>query len=299
MPSSVAAPARGRATFSLLLAGILWGTGGISGSLLAARAQLQPLPVAAYRLLLGGGCTVVFLWFRGGLRSMVWTKAVVLRLITAGALLAQFQACYFGAVTLTSVSLATMITIGSVPVFVASVTALRQRRLPSPATGLAMLAAVFGLALLTWSPEGITGGWRLACGVALAVAAGAGFGVLTLVNRTAVPGLDAFATTAFGLLIGGVLLTPLAWWSGMALPLRPDVIAVALYFGFVPTGLAYGAYFLALRTAAPVVAALSALLEPLTAAVLSAILLHDRLGATGWTGAALLVAALGVGYTRR
>lgn len=84
----------------------------------------------------------------------------------------------------------------------------------------------------------------------------------------------------------------------MALPLRPDVLAVALYFALVPTGIAYGAYFLALRAAAPVVAALSALLEPLTAAVLSAVLLHDRLGVTGWTGAALLVSALAVSHLR-
>ncbi|GHF86147.1 DME family drug/metabolite transporter [Amycolatopsis bartoniae] len=296
MSSPVAAPARGRSAFALILAGLLWGTGGLSGSLLAAKAGLHALPVAAYRLLLGGSCTVLLLLLTG--RRPQWTAAVVRRLLVAGALLAQFQACYFAAVTLTSVSIATMVTIGSVPLFVALATAVVRRRLPAPATLVSMAAAVAGLVLLTWSPEGVGSGARLLAGVAIALVAGAGFAVVTLVIRRPVEGLDSFGTTAFGLLIGGILLLPLGLASGMALPLRPDVLAVALYLGVVPTGVAYGAYFLALRTAAPVVAALSALLEPLTAAVLSAFLLHEQLGVAGWTGAALLVTALAVSYLR-
>ncbi|GAB2973796.1 DMT family transporter [Amycolatopsis acidiphila] len=297
MSISVAAPVRGRSAFALILAGILWGTGGLSGSLLGARAGLHPLPVATYRLLLGGCCTVLFLALTG--RRPQWTKPVLRRLLLAGALLAQFQACYFGAVSLTSVSIATMTTIGSVPVFVTLATAARRRRRPGATTLVATTAAVAGLVLLTWSPHGIPEGGRLLAGVALALAAGAEFATLTLVTRRPVEGLDAFCTTAFGLLFGGLLLLPFGLAIGMALPLRPDVVAVALYLGLVPTGVAYGAYFLALRTAAPVVAALSALLEPLTATFLSALLLHDELGVTGWTGAALLVTALAVSYTRR
>ncbi|GAA5159960.1 DMT family transporter [Amycolatopsis dongchuanensis] len=296
MSSSVAAPARGRSAFALVLAGILWGTGGLSGSLLAGKAGLHPLSVAAFRLLLGGGCTVLFLVVTR--RRPQWTVPVVRRLLVAGVLLGQFQACYFGAVSLTSVSLATMVTIGSVPVFVTLATTAVRRRRPATTTLVSTAAAVAGLALLTWSPAGLSGGGRLLGGVALALTAGAGFALLTLVTRRPVEGLDSFGTTAFGLLVGGVLLLPLGLASGMALPLRPDVVAVALYLGLVPTGVAYGAYFLALRTAAPVVAALSALLEPLTAAVLSAFLLHDELGVTGWTGAALLVTALAVSYLR-
>lgn len=145
MSTSLAAPARGRSAITLILAGIVWGTGGLSGSLLAAKAHLHPLPVATYRLLLGGCCTVLFLLLSG--RKPVWTKAVLRRLLIAGVLLAQFQACYFGAVSLTSVSIATMITIGSVPVFVAVATAVRRRRRPSTTTLVSMTAAVAGLVL--------------------------------------------------------------------------------------------------------------------------------------------------------
>jgi DME family drug/metabolite transporter len=66
----------------------------------------------------------------------------------------------------------------------------------------------------------------------------------------------------------------------------------------VPTALAYAAYLRGLATAHPVLGALSAVLEPLTAAVLSAALFGERLGVTAWCGAAVLVAALAIGYWR-
>lgn len=298
MSESFAAPARGRSAFTLILAGLLWGTGGLSGSLLATKAGLRPLPVAAYRLLLGGACTVLFLACTGGLRQIVWTTAVLRRLLLAGLLLGLFQGCYFASVSLTSVSLSTMITIGSMPIFVAVATSVRERRLPGAVTAGSIVMAVLGLALLTYSPEDSVGGWRLAAGVLLALLCSAGFSTLTLVSGRPVAGLDPLSTTAFGLLIGGLTLMPAALWSGMALPLRPDVLAVALYLGVVPTAVAYAAYFRGLRHAHPVVTALSAVLEPLTAAVLSAFVLGDHLGPMGWSGTVLLTAAVALSYWR-
>jgi len=298
MSTSLVAPARARSAVALILAGVLWGTGGLSGSLLAAAAGLSPLSVAAYRLLLGGGFTVLFLAGTRGLRVVVWTKSVIRRLLLAGVLLGAFQVCYFASVALTSVSLATMIAIGSLPVVVALATSVRERRVPGSTTVVSIAGAVLGLILLTWSPDGVPGGWRLTAGVVLALVCATGFGTLTLVARRPVDGLDSLCTTAFGLFIGGLLLMPAALWSGMALPFRFDVIAAALYLGVVPTGVAYAAYFRGLRYAHPVVTALSALFEPLTAVVLSAFVLHDHLGLAGWCGTALLVAALVVNYWR-
>lgn len=283
---------------SLIAAGVLWGTGGLAGSVLAARADLHPLSVAAYRLLLGGGFAVLFLWFTGGLRALPRTRAVARRLLAAGALLAVFQACYFAAVALTSVSLATMTTIGSSPVFVALATAVLDRRRPTTPTILSIAGAVAGLILLTWSPGGAGERWQLLAGLVLALASGAGFAALTLVTRRPVEGLDSLRTTAFGLLGGGVLLLPAALWLGAGLPWDAGVLAVAAYLGAVPTALAYVAYFRGLSRSHPVLAALSALLEPLTAALLAAVLLGDRLGVAGWCGAALLAASIAVSYWR-
>jgi DME family drug/metabolite transporter len=296
--SVVSARAKTRSAYALILAGVLWGTGGLAGAVLAQRAGLHPISVAAYRLLLGGGFAVLLVWLTGGLRGFRVTRPVAVRLLAAGALLAGFQASYFLAVSLSSVSIATMTTIGGVPVFVALATSVRRRRRPGNATLASIAGALTGLVLLRWSPEGVSEGRRLAAGLVFALLAGAGFATLTLLGRRRVDGLDSLRTTAFGLLAGGVLLAPAALALGMAMPLRVDAIGTALYLGVVPTAVAYGAYFRGLRDAQPVLAALSALLEPLTAAVLSALLLGERLGVTGWCGAALLAGALGLSYWR-
>ncbi|WP_280361428.1 DMT family transporter [Nocardia wallacei] len=298
MSVDIVAPARDRSAAALIAAGILWGTGGLAGSLLADRAGLRPLSVATYRLLLGGGLAVALLAVTGGLRGVPRTRAVGRRVLVTGGLLGCYQASYFVAVQHISVSLATMVTIGTLPVFVALGAAVRDRRVPGRATLLAIALAVSGLVLLTWSPGGTASGWTLAAGAGTALLAAAGFALMTLITATPVAGLDPLRTTAFGMLTGGVLLTPAALASGMALPLRPDVLLTAAYLGSAPTALAYTAYFRGLRTAAPVLAALAALLEPLTAALLSAVLLGDRLGGPGWCGAALLITALAISYRR-
>jgi DME family drug/metabolite transporter len=299
MSSSVVSPVRNRSAVALIFAGILWGTGGLAGSLLTTRGNLHPLSVATYRLVLGGIFAILLVRLAGVPVTVPRTRAAGRRLLVAGALLALFQASYFIAVSLSSVSIATMTTIGFAPVFVAFVGAVRAHRLPGWRTQASIFAALAGLVLLRWSPGGVTADWRLVGGFVAALLAGAGFGTLTLVTARPVDGLDPLRTTAFGCLIGGLLLLPVACWLGISIPLRADVLAVALYLGLVPTALAYAAYFRALTAAPAVVAALSALLEPLTATVLSAVLLGERLGAAGWCGAALLVAALAVSYWRQ
>ncbi|WP_328614686.1 EamA family transporter [Amycolatopsis sp. NBC_00355] len=281
---SLALPVRARSSAALVLAGVLWGTGGLAGSLLGELAGLHPLAVAAWRLLVGGGVACLFVKIRP--RGLAAAK----RLLAVGGLFALSQASYFAAVALSSVSVATMTTIGAAPVVVT----LAGRRRPGRWTLVSLAGTLAGLVLLRWSPQDSAS----LGGLGFALLAAAGFATLTLVTAKPVESLDPLSTTAFGCLLGGLLLTPVASWSGMALPLHVDVLAVALYLGVVPTALAYAAYLRGLADAHPVLGALSAVLEPLTAAVLSAVLLGERPAGTAWCGAAVLVAALAVGYWR-
>jgi len=73
--------------------------------------------------------------------------------------------------------------------------------------------------------------------------------------------------------------------------MRP-AIGLLIALGTGPTAVAYTLYFRGLRTVAASTAALLALLEPLTGALLGALILGDRLGSTGIAGAAILAAAV-------
>jgi drug/metabolite transporter, DME family len=287
LPSSPCGSARLSAAL-LVLAGVLWGTGGLAGALLQSAAGIGPVAVAAYRLLVGGGIAVLFTATR--LRELR-TPAALSRLLVTGGLLAAFQAAYQVAVAWIGVSLSTLITIGSVPVFVAGVDGLLARRMPGWRTLLAIGGALVGLALLT---GGAADTARMPQGVAMSLLAGGGFALLTLL--AARPVVGQHATTSAGLLLGGVLLTPFGLLGGMGLPVDGRVLALVLYLGLVPTAIAYGAYFLGLRRAQPTAAALATMLEPLTATLLAVGLYGERLTPSGVCGALLIAGALALYY---
>jgi hypothetical protein len=86
---------------------------------------------------------------------------------------------------------------------------------------------------------------------------------------------------------------PLAQMAG-GISFRPGLAAVGLLIalGTGPTAVAYTLYFRGLRSASASTAALLTLLEPLTGAILAALLLGERLSATGIAGAAIIGAAV-------
>ena len=115
-------------TLCLVLSGLLWGTGGLIGTLLGRAAGLSAMSVASYRLLAGGALIVAFLSVTG--KRWPAGRAAWSRIAVNGLLSALFQSCYFGAIALSSVSLATLVTIGATPVIVAIVEHARGRHPP-------------------------------------------------------------------------------------------------------------------------------------------------------------------------
>jgi drug/metabolite transporter, DME family len=89
-----------------------------------------------------------------------------------------------------------------------------------------------------------------------------------------------------------LLLPVAALTGGVTVGLDGGTVALLLYLGLAPTALAYGLYFTGLRTVATGSAALISLLEPITAAVLGAVVLDERLGAAGLAGAVLIGVAV-------
>jgi len=273
----------------LVISGLLWGTGGLTGSLLGRVADLSAIAVAACRLTAGGVLIVVFLTVTG--RRWPTGRAAWIRIIVIGLLAAFYQSCYFTAVSLTSVPLATLVTIGAAPVIVLAADRLTGRqagRFALATTGL----AVTGLGLLLGLPSGFRESAVLAS-AGMAVLAAAGFAAVTLTASRPVPGLDDLTVTGFGFTVGGLALMPLAQVAG-GIGFRPGPAAIGLLIalGTGPTAVAYTLYFRGLRSASASTGALLTLLEPLTGAILAALLLGERLSATGIAGAAIIGTAV-------
>jgi drug/metabolite transporter, DME family len=273
----------------LVMSGLLWGTGGLTGSLLGREAGLSAIAVAAYRLAAGGLLIVAFRTLTG--RPWPAGRAAWTRITAIGLLAAFYQSCYFTAVSLTSVPLATLVTIGSAPVIVLAASRLTGRPAGRYAAATTALA-VTGLGLLVGLPSGF-GETAVLGSAGMAVLSAAGFAAITLTASRPVPGLDDLTVTGFGFTIGGLVLMPLAELAG-GIGFRPAPASLGLLvaLGTGPTAMAYTLFFRGLRSAAPGTAALLALLEPLTGAVLADLLLGERLSAAGIGGAAAIAAAV-------
>jgi DME family drug/metabolite transporter len=288
------APAGGQAFGPLLclaLAAVLWGAGGLAGSLLGRVSGLSPLGVATARLLAGGGVLVAF---RMATRSRLpRARAAWRRIVVAGLLAGGFQAAYFMSISLSSVSLATLITIGATPVMVQAVELATGRQRPERSGLITLAMALAGLGLLIGLPAAGHSQSALLASAGFALLSAAGFAALTLIGASPVPGLDDLAMTGYGSLVGGLALLPLAANFGV-LEFRPSAEAFALLAGLAigPTALAYVLYYRGLRSASATTATLMTLLEPLTAAVLGAVILGDRLGPAGIAGALLLAVSV-------
>ena len=280
------------AIFCLVLSGLLWGTGGLIGTLLGQAAGLSALSVAAGRLLAGGGLIVAFLSLTG--RRWPAGRAAWTRIAINGLLSALFQASYFAAIELTSVSLATFVTIGGAPVIVAIVEQARGHRALGRAGTVTMVLALTGLGLLAGAPGGRLSETAVLAGLGMALLSAGGFAAVTLIGTSPLAGLDNLVLNGFGFSLGGLALLPLAAVTGGGLSFRFSLASAGLLAALAigPTAAAYTLYFRGLREAPASTAALLTLIEPLAAAVLAALVLGDRLSVTGIAGAVLLLAAV-------
>lgn len=274
------------APLAVLAAALLFGTTGTV--LVNAPDDAGAISVGVVRLLIGGPLLLlVALWQSGRGALAPWKRPLTL-LGIAG--VACFQLCYFLAVERTGVAVGTVVTIGSGPVLSGIIHAALARTPPGQRWLFGTALSILGVALL-----GLTGTSTDidTAGVALAVAAGLGWAVFTTVGKHEID--DGVASTAImaAMFTGAaVAISPLLLWHTPTWLSQPSGLAAAAYLGVATVTVAYTLYGVALRSlSAPTVITLT-LLEPITAAVLGAVVVHEQVRPGGWAGVVLVLAGL-------
>ncbi len=274
----------------VILAGVLWGGGGVMGVLLVRHTGIEPLSVAMWRMLIAGVALVGFLAAVRKLNLRSFTRAMWVRALATGALTAVFEGLLFTALTLASVGLTTLIAIGSAPVFVALYDWLVRGEKPRARTLLALIIALAGLVLLLSGSLDV--GRNGLVGALLALGCGASFAAITVINRVPLPGLTPVPLTGIAFAAGGLMLVPFAAVQGIGAPSDAYGWGLAIVLGVAVTALAYIFYLNGLRTVPPFVATIVVLLEPLVAAVLGVLILSETLGWAAIVGGIVLGGAV-------
>jgi DME family drug/metabolite transporter len=273
-----------RGSWLVLAAGVLWGTTGTAQAF--APAGASPLAVGAVRLAIGGTALLLLALVRRQLRRQGWPWRPTALLVTTIAL---YQICFFAAVARTGVAVGTVVAIGSAPMLAGLLGLLLLGERPTQRWLLATVLAVAGCTLL------IATGGELhvdAVGVLLALGAGASYALYTLASRELLAWQPPDAVTAVAFFGGALLLAPLLFFVDLAWLLEPRGLLVALHLGLVTTALSYILYIRALLTVPTATAVTLALMEPLTAATLGVLVLHERLTVPAFAGMLLILAGL-------
>ena len=290
---------------------MLWGTTGLTSKILYRLSAVDALSVGALRLLTASPALLLLgqVTSPGSLRPLLrreW-RAVCLM----GLSMAAYNGCFFAALARTSVTAGTLLALCTAPLFVAL---LARVFLSEPLTRpvlLALAAGVTGTVLLVGGQGGrdvsalpSVAGLSLlrldyALGNLLALAAGLSYAAYALVGRAKSRNAPPASLAASSFTAAAILLTPFAVSNGIRLPTNLPAWLAVLYLGLIPTALAYALYLRGLKAVPATIASIGTLVEPLTASLLAALFLDERLTPGGLLGAALLLSSLVILVLRR
>lgn len=280
-------------------AGLLWGTGGLVVTLLHDRDGLGAMTVSAWRMALAAVALVGFaaVTRRTGVVLETMRTHPVLA-ITVGCGTALYQGFYFVSVLLVGVSVATVVALGLAPILAAVWEHLTARTRPAGREAAVLTAALAGLVLISTATGGGSAGsgGEPGLGLFLAVASGATYAATTVLGHRLAQRVDPVALTTCATAAGALALAP---FLGVAAStggpvFASDAVSAALlvYLGVATMALSYGLLYAGLRTTSGSAATVATLVEPLSAALLAAALLGERLTWPALVGGALILAAV-------
>jgi len=272
-----------------ILSMLIFGTNGF----FVAHISLSASQIVLLRTLLGGAALSLIVLLRGGFdRAAVRAEAVPLLL--GGAALGCNWVALFEAYRLLNVSLATLIYYaGPMLVLLLSPVLFRERLSGAKVAAVCIVAA--GLVCISGS---IVLGDMRAAGLPVAVLSALFYAALIVFNKriTRTGGLQTAAIELDVAFV--VVLVYVLFASGLPRPVRADLPYIAV-IGLVNTALAYLLYFSGLQKLSGTSVALLSYVDPVSALLLSAVLLHESMTPLQLFGAVLILGGAILGELRR
>ena len=269
----------------VLCASVLWGTTGTAHSF--APDGMAAHWVGALRLVMAGAFFAVLAYSIPDARTQRNTPLHWPRLLLCSLCMVTYNLAFFQGLKATGVGLGTAVAIGSSPIWAGLLQAVLQRRWPNPLWWLGTLTGVAGGFVMTL---GQSGPWTAqASGIALCLLAGLAYGAYAVLSQPLLlqSGVGRVNAWVFGL--AALLSLPLAAMLGGAPVASAQAWGVVVYLGLVATGLAYLLFSMGLRTVSAATSVALSKLEPITAFVLSVLVVGET---ASWLSVAGLLGVL-------
>jgi DME family drug/metabolite transporter len=274
-------------TVSVTTAALCWGTIGIATSFLPPGTN--PLSIAAARMAVGGGVLLAIAARPSTVRPLLSGRRPVW-VVLAMVAMAVDQLAYFTAIADAGMAIATVVSIGTIPLFAGLFSRLARARL-SRRWLASTVGAVAGCVLLAL--HGAERGQHMMVGIGSSIAVGAVYALFTVISARLIA-TGASPQTTMALAFGGaaVFMSPILAGGSSRWLLTPAGAGVTLYLGLAATAGAYLLYGHALRTVPVPVVSTLVLVEPACATLLAITFLHEHLDRLTGAGLALLCLTL-------
>lgn len=260
--------------------------------------------VAFFRGAIGSLFLIFFVYAgkRGGRRKAL-DRSVVAKLILTGALIGINWAMLFEAYNYTTVSVATLcyymaptfVIIMSCVIFHSKVTPLKVTCAVTSLIGMVLVSGVeesgASGGILSGVKEMISGGISgEAKGILFGLGAAVLYATVVLLNKST-PVSDSYIKTIIQLIAATMVMVPyLAVAEGLPdAEWNIELIALLATLGIVHTGLSYALYFGSMEGLKTHTVAIFSYIDPVTALVLSHVVLHEKLSFLGIFGAVLIL----------
>ena len=254
----------------VLLAAVLWGTTGTAQSF--APDGMSAFWVGAWRLVMAG-CFFVLLGRLLGGRNTPQGPLNWSRMLLCALCMVTYNLAFFAGLLHTGVGLGTAVALGSSPVWAGLLQALLQRRWPAALWWLGTAIGVIGGFVMTLGKGADMEGSLT--GLLLCLLAGLSYGAYAVINQPLVLQAGVWRVNAWVFGSAALLAVPVATLLAGAPQASAQGWAVVTYLGVIATGVAYLLFSMGLRTVSAATSVALSKFEPITAFILSILVVGE------------------------
>ena len=279
-------------------AGVMWGTGALVVNILVAQYGFTPENVSFWRFFIGA---VVLVGVFG--RGIVWSKLrpLLLTVILSGTAMAGYVLLWFLGIEQMGAAVPTLIALCLPPVIVTLIGVARGQERADLQLLLVLSGAITGTVLIITQHGATSAGvdsHSTLLGVVFSIGSALLYASFSMINGRISIALGAGQATTCLTVVAAVVMGLTAFFRPLNWPTQLPPQAWFLYLGLVTAALALLAFSWGAARLKPTALTVATLLEPLTAVVLSALLLGQYFGSLQWIGSFLLLLSIW-GLSRR